>query len=50
MEPSTPVAEPLQEAALPEHDIELEHDGLEGEMTPPLFEPFENGQFGVPRL
>lgn len=50
MEPSTQIAEPLQEATLPEYDIELEHNGLEDEMTPPLLKPFDEGQLGVTHL
>lgn len=50
MELSTQVAEPLQEAALPEYDIELEHNGLEDDMMPPLLETFNEGQFGVTHL
>lgn len=50
MESSTQVAEPLQEAALPEYDIELEHNGLEDEMTPPLLETFDEGQLGISHL
>jgi len=44
------MAEPLQEAALPKYDIELEHDGLEDEMMPPFLETLNEGQLGVTHL